>query len=787
MPFKLGRNVAKCLCNCIKTTKISRKDVLNLYILPRLNVTWIMACGLATTSDLQSSSHEYSKKFRNRLSNEKSSYLLQHATNPVDWYPWGEEAFQKAKTENKLIFLSVGYSTCHWCHVMERESFENENVAKIMNENFVNIKVDREERPDVDKVYMTFVQATTGSGGWPMSVWLTPDLKPIFGGTYFPPEDKYFGRPGFVTVMKHVSEQWKQHQDKVCEQGNRIIELIKQNIAPESSDDAYLKSEECIQKCFKQFAQRYDTRYGGFDKAPKFPQPVNFNFLLRLYRMNSNSNEGKLALKMCLHTLIEMSKGGIHDHICQGFHRYSTDQEWHVPHFEKMLYDQGQLAVSYLEAYQIIKEKKFADVACDILNYVSRDLRNKHGGFYSAEDADSLPDHNATHKKEGAFCVWTQKEIKTYLGRTLNENCNITLADIFCRYYNVLLKGNVDPYKDPHDEFKGKNVLMITTTEEEIAKNLNITEKAVKKALDQSKEILYEVRQKRPKPHRDDKFITSWNGLMISGFAKAGQVLREQHYTNQAMEAAKFLYNYLFDRTTNCLLRSAYKDEQDNVVQLAKPVPGVLEDYAFTIRALLDLYEACYDPWCIEWALQLQQLQDELFWDSENGAYFYSISSDSSIILRLKEDQDGAEPSSNSVSVMNLLRLHSYFNNKLYRDKSIQILKAYGQRLQQLPLALPEMLCGLMLLNYPSQLIIVSGSREDRMTQELLQCIHNHFLPFKTLILADGNKNNILYKKIDVLNQIKKGQPAVYICQNNTCSAPIHTIEDLDLKILLGK
>ncbi|XP_023211066.1 spermatogenesis-associated protein 20-like isoform X1 [Centruroides sculpturatus] len=778
--LKVARNVVKCLFNSFKAPDIIRVHNLRYFITERrANVTWMMACELATTSQKDQ------KRFKNRLSYEKSSYLLQHASNPVDWYPWGEEAFQKAKSENKLIFLSVGYSTCHWCHVMERESFENENVAKIMNENFVNIKVDREERPDVDKVYMTFVQATTGSGGWPMSVWLTPDLKPIFGGTYFPPEDKYFGRPSFVTVMKHVSEQWRQHQDKVCEQGNRIMELIKQNVLPES-DDAYLDSEECIQSCFKQFTQRYDTKYGGFDKAPKFPQPVNFNFLLRLYKLNPNSNEGKLALKMCLHTMIEMSKGGIHDHICQGFHRYSTDQEWHIPHFEKMLYDQGQLAVSYLEAFQIVKEKKLADIACDILNYVSRDLRNKNGGFYSAEDADSLPDHNAIHKKEGAFCIWTQKEIKSHLGRTLNENCNITLADIFCKYYNVLPKGNVDPYKDPHDELKGKNVLMIRTSEEEIAKSFNITEKVVKKALDQSKEILYEVRQKRPKPHRDDKFITSWNALMISGFSKAGQVLQEQHYTTQAIEAAKFIYNYLFDKTARCMLRSAYRDEYDNVVQLSKPVPGVLEDYAFTIRALLDLYEACYDPWCIEWALELQQLQDELFWDSENGAYFYSIVSDSSIILRLKEDQDGAEPSSNSVSVTNLLRLYNYFNDRSYRDKAIQILKAYGQRLRHLPLALPEMLCGLMLLNYPSQMIIVSGSREDRMTQEFLRCIHNHFLPFKTLILADGNKNNILYKKIDILNQLKKGQATVYVCQNNTCSAPISTLDDLDMKLLHG-
>src|SRR5581483_1902631 len=465
----------------------------------------------------------------NRLAREKSPYLLQHADNPVDWFPWGEEAFAKARAENKPIFLSIGYSTCHWCHVMAHESFESEETAALMNREFVNVKVDREERPDVDRVYMTFVQATTGHGGWPMSVWLTPNLQPFVGGTYFPPEDRH-GHPAFRKVIAGIANAWKQNREQIVEQGERIIEVLResQNAAPDSRKI----DNDVLDKAFEQFSRTFDAHEGGFGSAPKFPRPATFNFLTRYYARARNQR----ALDVDLFTLRKMAAGGMHDHLGGGFHRYSVDRYWHVPHFEKMLYDQAQLAVAYLEAFQITQDRQFESVARDILDYVLRDMTSAEGGFYSAEDADSLLEHGKPEHAEGAFYVWTEKEIDDVLGDE---------AEAFKLHYGVQENGNAPDGSDPQREFVGKNILI----ERGVAQD--------RQSLARSREKLLSIRCKRPRPHLDDKIIAAWNGLMISAFARAGAALNEPKYLDAAKRAAEFIRQNLWQ---NEILFRSYRE-----------------------------------------------------------------------------------------------------------------------------------------------------------------------------------------------------------------------------------
>lgn len=506
----------------------------------------------------------------NRLALERSPYLRQHMNNPVDWYPWSEEAFAKAKSENKLIFLSVGYSTCHWCHVMERESFENPTVAAIMNEHFVNIKVDREERPDIDKIYMTFIQATTYRGGWPMSVFLTPDLKPITGGTYFPPEDSKY-HLGFKTLLNKVASTWKEKPDIIMKTGNNVLQSLQSTAdgdTPSDNVEGLIKIPDLdvMKKCFTQFSNNYEHEYGGWNEQPKFPQPSNFNFLFYFHVKHKTTERGQVALEMCVNTLKKMAKGGIYDHIGDGFARYSTDSQWHVPHFEKMLYDQGQLVISYCDAFLVTKHKLFANVAREILEYVSRDLSHEVGGFYSAEDADSYPKSDSKEKVEGAFYVWDYEEIVKLLGKTRFEN--VSYADVFCHHYNVKENGNVDPRKDPHGELKNKNVLIVFGSKEKTATQFNLSIDNVNKILLEAKQILFDYREKRPRPHLDTKIITAWNGLMISGYAKAGLVLKEQQYINRAILAANFIKKYSYCDKENLLYRSCYVGADKEIVQM---------------------------------------------------------------------------------------------------------------------------------------------------------------------------------------------------------------------------
>jgi uncharacterized protein YyaL (SSP411 family) len=694
--------------------------------------------------------------FTNRLAREKSPYLLQHAHNPVDWYPWGEEAFAKARRENKPIFLSVGYSTCHWCHVMAHESFENDEVAAIMNREFVNIKVDREERPDVDRVYMTFVQATTGGGGWPMSVWLTPDLKPFVGGTYFPPEDRY-GQPGFKKVLERIAAAWRDNHDKIVEQGGKIVAALRES---QSAPEAKGKVDAGIlDAAYRQIERSYDPKEGGFGSAPKFPRPVTLNFLSRFYARGPKSESGKQALEMALFTLRKMAAGGIHDHLGGGFHRYSVDRYWHVPHFEKMLYDQAQLAVAYLDGFQIGQDRQYESVARDILDYVARDMTSKGGGFFSAEDADSLFEHGKPEHGEGAFYVWAKKEIDTALGDA---------AEIFDFHYGVQPHGNAPDGSDPQDEFRGKNILIERHTIAETAKEFKKSEGEVRQSLERSREKLLAIRAKRPRPHLDDKIIAASNGLMISAYARAAQVLDEPRYLEAATRAAKFLRANLFDEKSKLLFRN-YRDGRG-------AVEGFADDYAFVVQGLLDLYEASFDVEWLKFAMQLQETQDRLFFDEKNGGYFTTSGKDASVLLRMKDDNDSAEPAASSVAALNLLRLSQIYDDREMEDRPRKTIDAFATTLSHFPSAMPQMLVALDFSSSKPRQIVIAGKKGAPETKALLTEVHRHFLPKTILVLADGAEGQrYLGKRNEAIRAMSMvdGKPAAYACENFTCKTPV--------------
>lgn len=761
---------------------VSRSNIVERRIFQTLNassITWIrkMSDSVAGPSLGSASGKTHSK---NRLILEKSPYLLQHATNPVDWYPWGEKAFEKARKENKLIFLSIGYSTCHWCHVMEKESFENEATAEIMNKYFVNIKVDREERPDVDHMYMDFVQATIGGGGWPLSVFLTPTLEPLAGGTYFPPENM-LGRPGFKTVLKNIAEMWAEKKTVLETAGQKALEVLKSvsvsDLESSGPGKISVPDENSVRQCFHQFERSFDEGFGGFSKAPKFPQPSNFNFLFHVYSRDRESPEGIRALNMCLKTLKKIAYGGIHDHVNSGFARYSVDSKWHVPHFEKMLYDNAQLAVSFCDAFVASKDQFFSDIVHDILTFVNRDLGHELGGFYGAEDADSYPKHGAAEKKEGAFCVWEYSELEEFLNF---ERENTQVFELFAHHFGVKKNGNVPPQCDPHGELLEKNILCCFGRYEETASKFNITVPKLKEILQECLGILYKERQKRPKPITDTKMVTAWQGLMICGFAKAGFVLKDQRYINRAILAANFVKKFLYDEGTKTLWRCCYRGDNNEIVQINNPIKGFLEDYAFLIRGLLDLYEASLDADWLQWAEVLQETQDRLFWDSTGMGYFSSPAGDSSIKIRSKEDQDGAEPSGNSVSVHNLLRLAAYLDRQDLKSKAGRILTVFSKRLKSIPRAFPEMLSGLLLYHDAPTQVFIAGDASDQNTEALVDVLRSRLIPGRVLAVTDG-KEGILYKRHQTLARLRPigGKPAAYVCRNFACSLPVTEPEDL--------
>ena len=662
----------------------------------------------------------------NRLIEEKSPYLLQHAHNPVDWYPWGQAALDKARQEDKPIFLSVGYSTCHWCHVMERESFENEDVAQILNEHFVPVKVDREERPDLDRVYMLFVQASTGSGGWPMSVWLTPDGKPFFGGTYFPPDTRY-GRPGFGAILKRLAQAWREERVKIEESGTHVLEQLIQ-YSQHGSEGRGQVGQNALDSAFYAFRRSFDARLGGFGAAPKFPRPSIFNFLLRYGALTGNDE----ARDMVLMTLRAMAKGGMHDQLGGGFHRYSVDENWFVPHFEKMLYDQAKLAISYLEAYQITGDVQYAHVARDIFEYVLRDLKHPNGGFYSAEDADSAADPaKPKEKSEGAFYIWSFQEIVDALGETD--------ATMFCRRFGVKANGNVD--EDPHGEFTGRNILYQA-------------EEAEDESLQRSAGKLREIRSRRPRPHLDDKILAGWNGMMISAFAKGAQILCEPRYASAARAAETFIFGMLWREGEDVLFRR-YRDGD-------AAIEAFLDDYACLINGLVDLYETEFNAADLNWAAWLAKVALEKFEDKDGGGFYSSPANQSDVVLRLKDDYDGAEPSGNSVMALALLRLARITGRDDFRIAAERTLEAFSGRMLAGGAGLPQMLVAQMFAMGKPMEVVLAGPRDQQ--PELVAEIHKRFLPNAVVMQASEAPN---------------AMPAIgdrataYVCENYACKLPV--------------
>ena len=672
----------------------------------------------------------------NALIHEKSPYLRQHAHNPVNWLPWGEQAFEAARQQDKPIFLSAGYSTCHWCHVMAHESFENERVAEILNREFISIKLDREERPDVDRIYMLYVQAVTGSGGWPLSVWLTPELKPFYGGTYFPPDSRY-GRPGFPDILERLAHAWHTDRGRVNELTGSVLEQLQDYSGREGRAGDLTRAP--LDSAFSQLRRIFDRQWGGFGHAPKFPRPVAFNFLLRYYAMENNSE----ALEMTAGTLQAMSVGGMHDQLGGGFHRYSVDERWFVPHFEKMLYDQAQLAVSYLEAHQATGEAAFAKIARGIFTYLERDLTSPEGAFYSAEDADSPDPENPSHSGEGAFYLWRQSEIEHILG---SEN-----ARRFSKAFGTQKDGNVD--HDPQGEFSGRNILFAAT------------EDAWGESLQEPRQKLFEAREKRPRPHLDNKILTAWNALAISAFVKGYAVLREPRFLTVAQRAADFLFAKMRDPQSGNLLRRFCDGEA--------AISGFLDDYAFFAQALLDLFESTGNPEYLKGALSLARDGFSKFVDSENGGFFSTAASANDLLLRLKDDYDGAEPSGNSVAIDVLLRLAHITGDAAFSKQAEAGLRWFSPKLQAQPTASPQALCALYRwLSVPEQIVV----RAESLTPDVEAFIHDSrakFLPFTMVLPVTDTAAAVLTPVAPFLGSLTRtGRMTLYHCKNLVCDLP---------------
>lgn len=698
-------------------------------------------------------------QWQNRLAGESSPYLRQHAGNPVDWYPWGEDAFARARSEDKPVFLSIGYSTCHWCHVMAHESFENEAIAAQLNRSFICVKVDREERPDIDRVYMAFVQATTGSGGWPMSVWLTPDLLPFYGGTYFPPEDRW-GRPGFASMLGALERVWTHDRENVLKQGAHSIQVLRQFGSHHGGDGEADLNFAAIDRVLSWCDENFDEQQGGFGAAPKFPRPVLLEFLWRAHAAAQHRGEATLAeaaRRFAETTLRRMTAGGMHDHLGGGFHRYSVDAFWHVPHFEKMLYDQAQLVPTLLEAGLVTGDATFARAAEDTLEYVRRDLTAPEGGFYSAEDADSLRLSGGRESAEGAFYVWSIAEIEQLLGKER--------AMAFNARYGVEARGNAPPGSDPHGEFAGFNILI---------ERAPAASTAVAPMLADCRKTLFAARAKRPRPHRDEKILAAWNGLMISAFARAATSREQPLYVAIATQAAAFIDEQLWDASTG-IVRRSFCDGRVGP-------EGFAEDYACLIQGSLDLYEATFSIRWLQWAVNLQAAQDRLFGDASCGGYFSSAGRDKTVLVRMKEDHDGAEPAPSSVAVRNLIRLGRMLDNAKYLERAEKTLRGFSATWKRSPQALPAMMSGLIDWLRPPWQVVLAGTPGAKDFSRLLREVGRRYLPGVVLLAADqADGQKWLSERVAALRDLRPvdGKAAAYVCENFTCQLPVTDPKEL--------
>ncbi len=695
----------------------------------------------------------HAQEMTNRLIKEKSPYLLQHAHNPVDWYPWGDEAFQKAKKEDKPVFLSIGYSTCHWCHVMEEESYSSQEIAAVLNRYFVAIKVDREERPDIDSVYMNAVQAMTGSGGWPLNIFLTPEKKPFYGGTYFPPDN-------LKDIILKIADAWKNKRNEIVQSAKQLTDTLN-NLAVSSNEENAV-SGKIFNDAFAELLSRYDCVYGGFGSAPKFPAGHTLSFLLRCYYRTADKN----ALEMVENTLTRMAEGGIFDHLGGGFHRYSTDRKWFLPHFEKMLYDQAILANVYLEAYQITKREKYAGPARKIFEYVLRDMSSPEGGFYSAEDADSAADPRYPDKKaEGAYYVWTGNEIVRALGKDDGE--------IFSYYYGIKEAGNVDI--DPRNEFDQKNVLFTANTIKDTAARFKKSEDQIGRSINRSKEKLFQARSHRERPHLDDKILTDWNGLMISSLAIGGKVLNEPRYIIASQKAADFIINKL--KTKDGRLLHRFRDN-------AAGISGFLDDYAFFGNGLLDLYEATFEPGYLKEAISLTEKMLQLFEDKASGGFFFTAS-DGEIILsnRAKDYYDAALPSGNSLAALALLRLSRITLKDDFALAARNSLSSISGRLSSAPTAYTQMLNALdYSLSPAKEIVVVSKDVKEPLVRQITSLIYSYFLPRKILLFRSSQEDDPIVSLAAWTKEqgLIAGDPAaIYVCENRACNLPTTDLEKL--------
>ncbi len=677
----------------------------------------------------------------NRLILEKSPYLRQHGTNPVDWYPWGEEAFEKAKRENKPIFLSVGYSTCHWCHVMAHESFEDPKVARLMNDALVSIKVDREERPDIDSIYMTVCQMMTGRGGWPLTIIMTPDKRPFFAGTYFPKESR-FGRIGMLDLIPRVKELWMNRRREILDSAEKITAFLRQTSEAEPGEEL---GESILRLAYQQLAERFDEQYGGFGGAPKFPTPHNLLFMLRHWKCTRNEK----TLEMVEKTLHAMRRGGIYDHVGLGFHRYSTDQRWLVPHFEKMLYDQAMIAMAYTEAYQATKKNEYRKTAQEIFIYVLRDMTAPSGGFYSGEDAD-------TEGEEGKFYLWKEEEIRQVL--SADE------ADLIIRVFNITKEGNFA--EEATGRRTGRNILYLEKELAEIAADLKMSQEIVQKAVAKAREKLFAARGKRVHPLKDDKVLVDWNGLMIAALAKGARAFDEPRYAEVASQTVDFILNRM--RSPDGRLLHRYRDGE-------AAVAGLLDDYAFFIWGLLELYEATFETRYLETALNLNRDMIQHFWDERGGGFYFTADDGERILVRKKEIYDGAVPSGNSVAALNLLRLGRITANPDFEEKVIKIGRAFSAAVSQSPSAFTQFVMGLDFGIGPSYEVVIAGDSTAEDTREMFKAIWKEFVPNKIILLRPTEvESPEIFRFADYTRYQSSidGKATAYVCLNYQCDLP---------------
>ncbi len=685
------------------------------------------------------------QKHTNRLINEQSPYLLQHSDNPVDWYAWNDEAFEKARKEDKPVFLSIGYSTCHWCHVMAHESFEDEEVAKLMNDTFVSIKVDREERPDVDAVYMQVCQMLTGSGGWPLTIIMMPDRRPFFAGTYIPKQSAY-GRMGMMELINRVADLWKNKRDEIVNSAEGITDQLQSDLTRSQTTDM---DEDTLKKTFEEIASTYDNQFGGFSGAPKFPVPHKISFLLRYWKRSGS----EAALEMVLKTLNQMRYGGIFDQIGFGFHRYSTDAKWLVPHFEKMLYDQAMLAMAYTEAYQAVKVEDYRNTVNEIFAYVLRDLRSPEGAFYSAEDADS-------EGEEGKFYVWTEDEIDEHLGDD---------AALFKDIYGIEKDGNF--IEETGSARSGKNILHFNKTYSELAQKYDVPVDTLKLKIHEMGEKLYKIRGKRVRPGLDDKILTDWNGLMISALAKGGKALGEHKYIEAAEQAADFIIDNMI---VDDMLRHRYRAGDAGI-------DGMIDDYAFFVNGLLELYQADFNIEYLKKAIILTDVLNNKFWDDKNGGYYMNSSEGEQLIARRKELYDGAIPSGNSMAMMNLVILWKITGSESYKRQIQKMTDAYSGIASMSPSAFAQFMNGVDFMAGPAYEIVISGEINSDDTHKMLAALNSEFVPNKVVILRPEDDPHQISKYAGyTLEQMPvEGKATAYVCRNFACERPVTTVDEM--------